>query len=171
MKFIIPPVIKAILKSCVEFFVFWLASTFPILLGGLYLKLQGNDYFVSVYDLFIKDSVFTYTSTMIAPFFFTLISLLFLKKINGIMFPGFIFIISVITFAVSILLYVSNLSESLYPHRHSPDFKNGLSILCYAIACFIWFYSVLLNNKPEVDLEKKQKINQDKLNKAIANLG
>lgn len=111
MNDLLTPKLRAMLISVLEFFILWVASTFPILLGGIFLKLQGEDYLISVYNLFSKDPVFAYTSIMIAPYLFTIVSVLFFqKKLSNTILPSFVLFLAFIIFSVSITLYIYNLS-------------------------------------------------------------
>lgn len=146
-----------------EFFLLLSASLAPILFCSAGLKLQDNSisFFQSALVIFLKDSVFAYTATMIATFF-----VLLYKKESRLQFTWVFIILSIGVWSYSSFIFFNDKSNALMNSGDSlkiSDFRNTSSLICYFISLVIWYYAIYIGYKPIESAEERSRKNIKKL--------
>jgi hypothetical protein len=146
-----------------EFFLLLSASLAPIFFCSAGLKLQDNSisFFQSILIIFLKDSVFAYTATMIATFF-----VLLYKRESRLQFTWIFMILSIGVWSFSSFIFFNDKSSTVINTTDSfqiSNFRNISSLTCYFLSLIIWYYAIYIGYKPIESAEENLSKNRKKL--------
>lgn len=145
-----------------EFILLLLASLAPIILLSLGLKLKNDEvsFFYSILTTLLKDSIFAYTSTMIAAFF-----VLLYKQESRLRFRWILVLVSIGVWSFSsVIFFIDKTAEANYSSNlNLYDFRNISSLSCYVISLAVWYYTIYTGYKPSESAEENLSKNRKKL--------